>query len=100
MPHSSFVKATLTKRGVKVALTNPAPAKLRGNRCPRLTVLIAVTNDGEFPMLGTILLILLVLLLVGALPTWGYSGSWGYGPSGLLGVVLVVVLVLVLIGRV
>ena len=51
-------------------------------------------------MLGTILLILLVLLLVGALPTWGYSGGWGYGPSGLLGVVLVVVLVMVLAGRV
>jgi len=49
--------------------------------------------------LGTILLILLVLVLIGALPTWGYSGSWGYGPSGILGVILIVVLVLVLLGK-
>jgi hypothetical protein len=51
-------------------------------------------------MLGTILLIVLVLLLLGALPTWGYSRGWGYYPSGGLGLVLVIVLVLVLIGRV
>lgn len=46
--------------------------------------------------LGTILLILLILLLVGALPVYPYSRSWGYAPGGLLGVVLVVVLILVL----
>ena len=51
-------------------------------------------------MLGTILLIALVLLLVGAIPSWPHSRSWGYGPSGLLGVVLVVVLILALTGRV
>jgi hypothetical protein len=51
-------------------------------------------------MLGTILLIVLILLLVGALPTWPYSSGWGYGPSGVLGTVLVVLLILVLIGRV
>jgi hypothetical protein len=50
-------------------------------------------------MLGTILIILLILLLVGALPRWGYSRNWGYGPGGLLGVVLIVVIVLVLMGR-
>ena len=50
-------------------------------------------------MLGTILLILLILLLVGALPTWGHSRSWGYGPSGLLGVVVIILLILVLTGR-
>jgi Protein of unknown function (DUF3309) len=49
--------------------------------------------------LGTILLILLVLLLVGALPTWPYSGGWGYFPSSGLGLVLIVLLVLVLSGR-
>jgi hypothetical protein len=48
--------------------------------------------------LGTILLILLILLLVGALPSWPHSRSWGYGPSGALGAVLVVILILVLIG--
>lgn len=48
---------------------------------------------------GTILLIVLVLLLVGALPTWQYSGGWGYFPSGGLGLLLIVLLVLVLTGR-
>ena len=51
-------------------------------------------------MLGTILLIILILLLLGALPTWGYSRGWGYGPSGLLGLVLIVVLILVLMGNI
>lgn len=49
--------------------------------------------------LGTIVLIVLVLLLIGAIPSWGHSRSWGYGPSGVLGVLLIVVLVLVLTGR-
>jgi hypothetical protein len=49
--------------------------------------------------LGTILLIILILLLVGALPSWGHSRNWGYGPSGLLGLVLIVVVVLLLMGR-
>jgi hypothetical protein len=49
--------------------------------------------------LGTVLLIIVVLLLVGAIPTWPHSRSWGYGPSGVLGLVLVVVLVLFLMGR-
>jgi hypothetical protein len=48
----------------------------------------------------TILIIILVLLLVGALPTWGHSRSWGYGPSGLLGLVVVVLLILLLLGRI
>jgi hypothetical protein len=50
--------------------------------------------------LGTILIIILILLLIGALPNWGYSRGFGYGPSGILGVVLVVVLILVLMGRI
>ena len=49
--------------------------------------------------LGTILLIILILLLVGAIPSWPHSRGWGYGPSGILGVVLVVMLILVLMGR-
>ena len=48
---------------------------------------------------GTLLLILVVLLLIGAIPAWPYSRSWGAGPSGVLGVLLVVVLVLVVSGR-
>ena len=49
--------------------------------------------------LGTILLIVLVLLLVGAFPSWSHSSSWGYGPSGVLGLVVLVVVVLLLMGR-
>lgn len=51
-------------------------------------------------MLGTILIIVLVLMLVGALPTWGHSRNWGYFPSGGLGLVAVVVIILVLTGRI
>lgn len=50
-------------------------------------------------MLGTILIIILVLLVLGALPSWPYSSGWGYYPSGGLGLVLVIIVVLVLIGR-
>jgi hypothetical protein len=49
--------------------------------------------------MGLILLIVLVLLLLGALPRWPHSRSWGYGPSGGLGLVLVIILILVLMGR-
>jgi hypothetical protein len=51
-------------------------------------------------MLMTILLIVLILALLGALPTWPHSQSWGYAPSGVLGTVLIVFLILVLLGRV
>ncbi len=50
-------------------------------------------------MLGTILLIILILILIGALPTWPYSSGWGYYPSGGIGLVLLVVIVLLLMGR-
>jgi hypothetical protein len=50
--------------------------------------------------IGTLLLILLILALVGAFPTWPHSRSWGYGPSGGVGLVLVIVLVLFLMGRI
>ncbi|APC19068.1 DUF3309 domain-containing protein [Pseudomonas frederiksbergensis] len=50
--------------------------------------------------LGTILLILLIVLLFGAIPTWPHSRSWGYAPSGLLGVVVIVLIVLLLLGRI
>jgi hypothetical protein len=48
---------------------------------------------------GTILLIVLILLLLGVIPTWPHSRGWGYGPSGILGLVLVVIIVLLLMGR-
>nr|WP_300439827.1 DUF3309 family protein [Zoogloea sp.] len=50
--------------------------------------------------IGTILLIVLILLLIGAIPTWPHSRSWGYGPSGGLGLVVVILIVLVLLGRI
>lgn len=50
--------------------------------------------------LGTILLIILVLMLFGAIPTWPHSRSWGYGPSGGLGLVVVILLILLLLGRI
>ncbi|WP_410014663.1 DUF3309 family protein [Sodalis sp. C49] len=50
--------------------------------------------------IGTIVLIVLILLLIGAFPSWPHSRSWGYYPSGLLGVVVVILLILVLLGRI
>lgn len=54
----------------------------------------------KFPMLGTILVVLFVLLLLGALPTWPHSRSWGYYPSGGVGLVLLVLMVLLFTGRI
>jgi hypothetical protein len=51
-------------------------------------------------MLSTILIIILILALIGALPNWGYSRGWGYGPSGLVGTILIILLILALLGRV
>jgi hypothetical protein len=51
-------------------------------------------------MLGTVLVILLVLMLIGALPTWPHSRNWGYGPTGGLGVLLAILVVLLLVGRI
>ncbi|KAF3997744.1 DUF3309 family protein [Glaciimonas immobilis] len=49
--------------------------------------------------MGTILLIILIVLLVGALPAWPHSRSWGYGPSGIAGVIIIVLIILLLTGR-
>ncbi|MHB2168881.1 DUF3309 domain-containing protein [Alsobacter sp. R-9] len=49
--------------------------------------------------LGTILLIILILLVIGAVPAWPYSRGWGYGPSGILGIVFLILLVMLLTGR-
>jgi hypothetical protein len=50
--------------------------------------------------LGTILLIILILVLLGVIPSWPYSTGWGYGPSGIVGVILIIVLILLLLGRI
>ncbi|TIO72871.1 MAG: DUF3309 domain-containing protein [Mesorhizobium sp.] len=50
--------------------------------------------------LSTIIIIILILLLIGAIPTWPYSSGWGYGPSGLLGVIVIVLLIMAFMGRI
>jgi hypothetical protein len=70
---------------------------------PSLTICVLILYfrwDEAENMLGTILIIILILLLVGALPTWGYSSGWGYYPGGTLGIILIIVIVLVLMGRI
>lgn len=49
--------------------------------------------------MGTILLIILILILIGAVPRWRYSSGWGYGPSGIVGIILIIVIILLLTGR-
>ena len=49
--------------------------------------------------MGTILIIILILLLIGAVPRWGYSSGWGYGPSGIVGILIIVVIILALTGH-
>lgn len=51
-------------------------------------------------MLGTVLVIILILLLIGAIPSWPHSAGWGYGPSGGLGLVLIIVIILLLLGKI
>lgn len=51
-------------------------------------------------MLGTVLLIVVILMLIGAFPTWPHSRGWGYGPSGGLGLILVILIILLLLGRI
>jgi hypothetical protein len=77
---------------------NAEPAEVDGyRRRPR-------TNDEPFSLeatvLGTILVVVLILLLLGALPTWPHSRQWGAAPSGLLGTILLIVLILWLLGRI
>ena len=50
-------------------------------------------------MLGTLLLVVLILMLIGSIPTWPYSSGWGYGPSGGLGLIVIVLIILLLSGR-
>ena len=67
-----------------------------GNKGPALPDRAMET---EMSTLGIVLIVILVLLLVGAVPSWGHSRSWGYGPSGILGVILIIVIILLLTGR-
>ena len=62
------------------------------------SLLVATRKEANF--MGTILLIILILLLIGAFPSWPYSRGWGYYPSGGLGLVLLIVIILLLLGRI
>jgi hypothetical protein len=57
------------------------------------------TNKGKAMSLGTVLLVILILMLLGVLPVWPHARSWGYGPSGIVGVILVIIIVLLVLGR-
>lgn len=81
---------------VQFRLTSTAAVRMAADALLRCT-----SAAGVYVMsLGSILLIILVLILIGALPTWPHSASWGYYPSGGLGIILVIVVVLVILGRI
>jgi len=63
---------------------------------------LKVQPDGEgfFMTIGTLLVIILILILIGAVPAWPHSRAWGYGPSGIVGVILVILLIMLLLGRI
>lgn len=82
-----------------------------GSKHPRSRCLVGNDEEGDAESasqilrradmtIGTILLVILILLLIGAIPSWPYSRQWGFGPSGGLGVILVVVVVLLFMGRI
>lgn len=82
----------------------PRVTRAQASRDPKIRLQHRLRGSGDSNVKGanmsTILLIILVLLLVGALPTWPYSSGWGYYPSGGVGLIVVILLVLVLMGRV
>jgi hypothetical protein len=73
---------------------------------PKRELAVSLCVDGHqvfaarHTMLMTVLIVILILALLGSLPTWGYSRNWGYGPGGGLGLILIIVIVLMLTGRV
>ena len=88
-----------------VGRQNPSPDRLRSLASPleRSNLAQFKINTEELLMsisLSTIILILLILMLLGAIPSWPHSRSWGYGPSGALGTLVIVVLILVVLGRI
>lgn len=77
-----------------------APGEAALTRCKHVLERWAANHFGRYDMsIGTILLIIVVLLLIGAIPAWPHSRGWGYGPSGGLGLVLIILLILFLLGK-
>jgi hypothetical protein len=78
-----------------------AGAAVLWNLCWRSALVCRFFKGEEPPMtLSTILIIILILILIGALPRWGYSSGWGYGPGGIVGLILIIVIILALLGRI
>ena len=75
------------------------PDRLRQGLNHNESGLLADNFEEETMSLGTILLIVLILMLIGVIPTWPHSRSWGYGPSGALGVVVLIIIILLVMGR-
>jgi len=96
----------LRKRGCAVNGNAEQPAgKTKGavgkdKQVLRKALSTRVSREWSIAMLGTVLIVILVLLLVGALPTWPHSKSWGYYPSGGLGLILLILLILLLLGHI
>jgi Protein of unknown function (DUF3309) len=78
--------------------TQSATRSPYGREPPRLQRFTPTSEENRMS-LGTILLIVLILMLVGVIPTWPHSKSWGYAPSGVVGLIVIILLVLVLMGR-
>jgi hypothetical protein len=94
-------KQLQSQNGCSKTLVPHKPAGTRITKEPSAPASVPVLLDWkDFEMLGTILIVVLLLLLLGAWPSWPHSRSWGYYPSGTLGLVLVIVLVLALVGRI
>jgi hypothetical protein len=93
------------QRGVKAhiaagACLTSTGGGIRLRQAARQQKIAPPINTETLMSISLILLILLILLLVGALPTWGHSRSWGYGPSGGLGLVVLILVVLLLMGKI
>jgi hypothetical protein len=86
------------RREAPTARKRDVSCRASGGSRPKPAVRFAPPRS--FSMLGTILLIVLILFLVGALPSWPHSASWGYYPSGGIGLLLIIVIVLLLMGRI
>ena len=87
--------------GIWLAKGAGAPGKAALTRCKHVLERCAANHFGRYDMsIGTILLIIVVLLLIGAIPAWPHSRGWGYGPSGGLGLVLIILLILFLLGKI
>jgi hypothetical protein len=99
MPNIAFKPAEAWEQGP--TLGKSPTSGVEASSCKAVgRYLKTITPRRRIMSVGTIVLIIVVLLLIGAIPAWPYSRSWGYGPSGGLGLVLLVVLVLLLLGHI